>query len=163
LPFTHVALLSIDSLIAGCALAPLLPRASQRLAAAAMFGAADAAASTLGALVSPPLQGVLDPAAAFPALYAVYLAVAIGVAGAATARSRPWLIVAALAVALSLDNLVSPPATHAPAVLVGAASAAAVLLGLAAGARVLRGLPDGRRGAWLVAGVAASACVAVLG
>lgn len=167
---THAALLSLDSLVAGFALAPLLSSASRRLAAAGLFGAADAAASSLGALVALPLHGVLGAAPGLAALYAVYLAVAIGLAGRGLdAAEKPglpaWAILGALAAALSLDNLASPVGAHAaPAVAVlGAGSAAAMLLGLAAGARVLRGLPDRPRSAWLGAGVATTACLAVLG
>src|SRR4051794_7629984 len=149
----HVAFLSLDSLIAGLAVAPLLTSASSRLAGAALFGVADAAASSLGALVSLPLAGAFAPA-----LYAVYITIATTLAARG---SRPYGAVAALAAALSVDNLVPPAA--APAGIQGAASAAAMLVGLAIGARVVRGLPERQRTAWLLAGVAATACVAVLG
>jgi hypothetical protein len=169
MPLSHVPLLSLDSLIAGCALAPLLPRASGRLAAAGLFGAADAAGSALGALVSLPFHGVLGAAPGLAALYALYLAAATCLAGRGLeAAEKPgpsaWVILGALAAALSLDNVASPVAAHAaPAVAVlGVSSAALMLLGLAVGARVLRGLPDRSRSAWLAAGVATTACLAVL-
>ena len=168
--FTHGALLSLDSLIAGLALAPLLPNASRRLAAAGLFGAADAAASALGTLFALPLQGVLGAVPGLAGLYAVYVALATSLAGrgmgtAEKPRPPAFLVVGALAAALSLDNLVSPgAAAGAPGIAVlGATSAASMLLGLAVGARVLRGLPDRSRSAWLAAGVAITACVAVLG
>jgi hypothetical protein len=170
MPFTHVPLLGLDSLIAGCALAPLLPSASRRMAAAGLFGVADAAASSLGALVSLPLHGLLGAAPSLPALYAVYVAAAAGLAGrgleAAERPGRPaWVVLGALAAALSVDNFVSPVAGHAASAVavLGASSAALTLLGLAVGARALRGLPDSTRPAWLAAGVATTACLAVLG
>lgn len=164
----HVALLSLDSLVAGCALAPLLPTASRRLAAAGLFGTADAVASSLGALIVLPLGPVLAAAPALPALYAVYLALVTGLAGRGLLEKREGRalpILGALAAALSLDNALSPAVAHSPldVAALGAGSAAAMLLGAAVGVRLLGLLPEDRRGAWLAAGVAASACLAVVG
>jgi hypothetical protein len=156
---TLAALLGIDSLLAGFALAPLLRTARGRLAAAALFGAADAAAS----LVALQHRGLLDAAPAMPALYGVYLLVVGGLA--LGVRQLPPLAVAAgLAVALSVDNLVSSAAAHDPWVAagLGGSSAALLLLGVGIGGRVSSGLPGGRRTAWIGAGLALVACAAVV-
>ena len=115
------AALSVDSLVAGAAVAPLLRRGSHRLAAAAFFGAADGAASLLGAAIAAPLQGLLVMAPAMPALYGVYLIAVSNLAGrglralgarrGGAAGHLPALaVLGALAVALSLDNLVTSAA-----------------------------------------------------
>lgn len=174
--FLHIVLLSLDSLVAGCALAPLLTRASQRVAAAVLVGAADAAASMLGALISLSPHGLPVAAPAVLALYGVYLISVTGLAGrglrAAEEQGQPlrarssfvptWVVLGALAAALSLDNLLSPGA--APAVVaLGACSAGVMLAGLVAGGRVSRDWSDTGRRAWLGAGLVAVACLAVVG
>jgi hypothetical protein len=174
---THALSLSVDSLVGGAAVAPLVPRASYRLAAAVLFGAADAAASFLGALIAIPLHGLLVVTPAMIALYGAYLVAVstlaarglagIGAVGSATrvrARQLPALLIpGALAVALSIDNLVSAAAgQEASLATAGCSSAALALLGLTAGSRLLRGLPNGRRTAWVGVGLLITACAGVL-
>jgi putative Mn2+ efflux pump MntP len=173
---THALSLSVDSLVGGVAVAPLVRRASYRLAAAAVFGVADAAASLLGGLVATPLHGLLVVTPAMIAVYGAYLlavsalaarGLAVGApVGLATLafprRLPPFLILGALAVALSIDNLVSAAAGQQAAVgTVGCASAALALLGLTAGSRLHR-LTDTRRMAWVGVGLLITACAGVL-
>ena len=173
----HTVVLSTDSLVAGCALAPLLSRTSHRLAAAVLVGAADAAASLVGSLVSLTPGGLPIAAPAVLAIYGVYLIVVTRLAGrglraanepggqttpARSAHLPTWMVLGALAAALSVDNLLAPGA--APAVIAaGVFSAALLLTGLAAGARISRGWSSPARGAWLGAGLVAVACLGVLG
>lgn len=174
---THALSLSVDSLVGGAAVAPLVSRASYRVAAAALFGAADAAASLVGGLVAMPLHGLLVVTPAMIALYGAYLVGvstlaarglagigAVGSAARACPRQLPTLLIlGALAVALSIDNLVSAAAgQEASVATVGCTSAALALLGLTAGSRLLRGLPDGRRTAWVGVGLLITACAGVL-
>lgn len=158
-------LLSLDSFVAGCAIAPLLGRASHRMAAAAMFGAADATATSLGALLVLPLHGALSAAPGVLALYGAYLlAVSTLARRELQAVRAPALgVAAALAVALAVDNLLAPAAAHpAWALATGGASAALLLLGFAAGARLSERLPARRRTAWIGAGLILTACSAVV-
>jgi putative Mn2+ efflux pump MntP len=171
----HMVLLSLDSLVAGCALAPLLSRASHRLAAAVLVGSADAAASMLGSLIVVPLGGLPIAASAVIALYGIYLICVTSLAGrglrvasqlgrSSRAHSAPvptWVVLVALAVALSIDNLLS--AGDAPEFLpVAACSGGLMLVGVAAGGRISRGWSYRARSAWLGAGLVATACLAVL-
>jgi hypothetical protein len=149
----HAGSLSLDSLVAGLALAPLLPRASERVAASVLFGAADGLASLVATLVG---THVVVPAA----LYGAYVlaVVAAGTAFAASSRRRSVLaVVATVAVAFSLDNLLSPTAP-APA---GVASFALALLGLVVGARLAGRLQSRLRIAWIGAGLLAAAYLSV--
>ena len=172
---TNALLLSFDSLVAGIAVAPLVRSAPCRLVAAVLFGVADGAASLLGALVAVPLHGLLVVAPVMPALYGVYLAAASSLAARGLratdeARSRVGpgrpatpAILGALAVALSVDNLVSSAAADgASVVAVGCASAALMLVGLTVGGRAFAALAGGRRGAWVGVGLMIAACSAVL-
>lgn len=164
--FMHTVVLSLDSLVGGCALAPLLSRTSQRLVAAGLIGVADAAASLVGSLVSLTPGGLPITAPAALALYGLYLVVVTSLAGrglrARSALLPPWMVLGALAAALCVDNLLAPGA--APAVVAaGAVSAGLLLAGLAAGARISRDWSPTARGAWLGAGLVAVACLGVLG
>jgi hypothetical protein len=173
MPLTD-ALLSADSLVAGLAVAPLLHSRSQRLAAAVLFGCADGAASLAGASLAVALPAA---APAVVALYGAYLVAVSALAGrglravcdrtlarcAGSGRVRALGVLGALAVALSVDNLVSSAAAQgASIVAMGCTSAALTLVGLTVGGRVLRGLPDRRRTGWVGAGVIATAVMAVL-
>lgn len=177
MPLTHAISLSFDSLVAGAAVAPLVRRPSYRLAAAALFGAADATATLLGTLIAVPLHGLLVIGPALPGLYGLYLVAASRLArrslppgddpgrpARAGPRHMPTLaVLATLAVALSIDNLVSAAAGQgASPAAAGSTSAVLALLGLAAGSRLLRGLPDRRRTGWIGAGLLVTACAAVL-
>ena len=158
-------LLGLDSLVAGLVVAPLLRRSSYRLATAALFGAADAAASLLGTLIAVPLHGLHVVAPVVPALYGLYLLVGVVLAGRslesakAMGRASTLPVLCALAVALSVDNLVA--GTGASAVAAGYSSAALMLLGLAVGGRVFDVLCGTRLTAWTGAGLVAIACLAV--
>jgi hypothetical protein len=151
MPLLHAGSLSLDSLVAGLALAPLLPRGAERVAASVLFGAADGFASLLATLIGAHLMvapGVL-------ALYGAYVFTAVVVASvfAAPGRRRSlWAILVILAVALSVDNLLSPAAP----VPSGIASFALALIGLAAGARVAGGLRSRMRVAWIGVGLVAA-------
>jgi hypothetical protein len=176
MPLTDAAFLSIDSFVAGCAVAPLLCGASYRLAAAVLFGSADAAASFFGTLIAAAPHGLLVVAPGMPALYGVYLLAVSHLAGRglrATGPERPpsragsggmaWVILTSLAVALSVDNLVSgAPADGGWVAVAGCGSAAAMLLGLAVGGRVFHGLSATRRSGWIGVGLMITACSAVL-
>ncbi len=166
MPLTDAALLSFDSLVAGCAVAPLVSRTSHRLAAAAAFGAADAAASLAGALLLLSHHGLLAAAPALPALYGACLVAASLLARRELrAGRRPALtVIAVLAAALSVDNLAASAAAHDPAAAIGMglASGAFVLAGLTIGGRVLHRVPPARRTAWVGAGLATAACSAVV-
>jgi putative Mn2+ efflux pump MntP len=149
----HAGSLSLDSLVAGLALAPLLPRASERLGASVLFGVADGLASLVATLVG---THVVVPAA----LYGAYVLAVVVVATtfAASSRRRSVVaVVATVAVAFSLDNLLSPTAP-APA---GVASFTLALLGLAVGARLAGGLRNRVRIAWIGAGLLAAAYLSV--
>ncbi len=176
MPLTD-ALLSADSLLAGLAVAPLLHSWSHRLAAAVLFGCADGVASLVGASLAISIPGALVAAPAVVALYGAYLIAASALAGRglracsdrgparrAGSGQLPALgVLGALAVALSVDNLVSSAAAHgASIVAMGCGSAALTLLGLTVGGRALRGLPDRRRTGWVGAGAIATALMAVL-
>lgn len=158
-------LLGLDSLVAGLVVAPLLRSSSYRLATAALFGAADAAASLLGMLIAVPLHGLHVVAPGVPVLYGLYLLVGAVLAGRslesakAVGRASTLPVFGALAIALSVDNLVAGPG--ASVVAAGCSSAALMLLGLAVGGRVFDGLPGPRVGAWTGAGLVAMACLAV--
>ena len=173
----NAVLLSVDSLIAAVAVAPLLSRASHRVAAVALFGVADGAASFLGTLIAVPLRGLLVAAPAAVALYGVYLIAVTILAGRGlktasdagpTDRVRsghlPTLaILGALAAAMSVDNLVSGAAEGGASVAVlGCTSAALMLLGLWVGGRISHGFSAGRRGAWVGAGLMLTACLALV-
>jgi predicted lysophospholipase L1 biosynthesis ABC-type transport system permease subunit len=150
----HAGSLSLDSLVAGLALAPLLPRASERVTASVLFGAADGLASLVATLVG---THVVVPAA----LYGAYVfAVVVGATTfvASSRRRSVWPVVATVAVAFSVDNLFSPTAP-APA---GAASFALALLGLAVGVRLTGSLRNRLRIAWIGAGLIAAACLSVV-
>lgn len=172
MPLTDALSLSIDSLIVGAALAPLVCTASSRLAAAALFGAADAFASLLGTVIVVPLQGLLVAAPALPALYGAYLVAVAILAGrglrATSGTGTPWnlpalAVLSVVAVALSVDNLVAPAAASGAAVVaMGATSAALVLVGFALGEPVFRGLSATRRVGWIGVGLVVTACSAVL-
>lgn len=172
--FLHTVVLSVDSLAAGCALAPLLPRTSQRLAAAALVGTADAAASLLGSLISPAPTGLSVAAPAALALYGISLIAVTSVAGGGRRAANPpgascarvaggptGIVLVALAAALSVDNLLSP-GVAANVVAVAACSGGLMLAGLAAGGRLRRGRSSGSPSAWLGAGLVATAWLAVL-
>jgi hypothetical protein len=60
----HAGSLRLDSLVAGLGLAPLLPRASERVVASVLFGAADGLASLIATLVDP--HGPDEPATPAP-------------------------------------------------------------------------------------------------
>lgn len=159
------ALLALDSLVAGLLAAPLLRRRSSRVTAALLFGAADATASLLGAVIAAPPHGLLLVAPGVPAVYGLYL-VAVSVLAArglriasAPGRATALPALGALAVALSVDNLVA--GGGASVVAAGIGSAALMLLGLTVGGRVIDGLPDTRRGVWAGAGLVVMACLAV--
>jgi predicted lysophospholipase L1 biosynthesis ABC-type transport system permease subunit len=149
----HAGSLSLDSLVAGLALAPLLSRASERIAASVLFGAADGLASLVATLVG---THVVVPAALYGAY--VFAVVVTATAFAASSRRRSvWTVVATVAVAFSVDNLLSPTAP-APA---GVASFALALLGLVVGARLAGGLQRRLRIAWIGAGLLAAAYLSV--
>src|SRR4051794_9828048 len=147
MPLTDAAL-SVDSLVVGAAVAPLMRSGSHRLAAAALFGTADAVATSIGRLIVAPLQGMVVVAALMPALYGVYLLAVSGLAArglrVATAAESPsgaarrhvpaLAVLGASAVALSVDNLVAAATAHEASVAaIGCASALAALLGLTIG------------------------------
>lgn len=175
IPVTHTLVLSLDSLVAGCALAPLLASASHRLAAAILVGSADAAASLLGSLIWLPRHGLVAAAPVMTALYGAYLIVATSLAGCGLraasedgrsplprARHLPtWMILGALAAALSVDNLLSPGGAQAVGAD-GLISGALMLCGLCAGARISRCWSCSVRSAWLGAGLVAATSLAVL-
>jgi putative Mn2+ efflux pump MntP len=148
----HAGALSLDSLVAGLALAPLLARASERVAAAVMFGAADGLASLVATLVG---THVVVPAA----LYGAYVVAVVGVASAFAASSarRSMWVMATVAIAFSIDNLFSPTAP----VPAGVASFALALLGFAVGARLAGGLRNRLRVAWIGTGLLVAACLSV--
>jgi putative Mn2+ efflux pump MntP len=168
------ALLSADSLVAGLAVAPLLHRWSYRLAAAVLLGCADGAASFAGASIAISAPGPLVAAPAVVALYGAYLIAVSALAGrglqalhdrgpatrAGAGKLAALGVLGALAVALSVDNLVA--SAGASVVAMGCASAALTLVGLSVGGRVLRGMTDRRRTGWVGAGVIATALMAVL-
>ena len=158
------ALLSLDSFLAGCAVAPLLARTSHRLAAAGLFGGADAVASALALTWLPP-QGLLLAAPIMVAAYGAYLLAATALAGRGlrAGHAPGWLVLGALAVALSLDNLLSAAPDPVAVAAAGSASAALLLLGLIAGARLARRVDVAPRQRWLGAGLATTALLAVLG
>ncbi len=151
MPFFHAGWLSLDSLVAGLALASLLPRAPERVAASVLFGLADGLAS-LYATLSGTHLAVLAGMAVLYCAYALTVVVAASAFAASSRRWSAWAVVATVAVALSLDNLLSP-AAPAPA---GVASAVLALLGLAVGARLARGLGSRARVAWVAAGLLAA-------
>ena len=171
---TNALVLSFDSLVAGVALAPLLPKASHRLAAVVLFGVTDAAASLAGASIAISPRGLLVVAPGLLALYGVYLVAATTLASHGLRRAKdpgrptrvrsPQLprlaIVGALAVALSIDNLLS--AVSGPVVLMGAMSAALMVLGLAVGGRLVRCEGDRPRAAWVGIGLTITACLALV-
>jgi hypothetical protein len=149
----HAGSLSLDSLVAGLALAPLLPRASERVAASVLFGAADGLASLVATLVG---THVMVPAA----LYGAYVFAVVVVATTFVASSRRrsvWAVVVTVAVAFSVDNLLSPTAP----VPAGVASFTLALFGLVVGARLAGGLRNHLRIAWIGAGLLAAAYLSV--
>lgn len=147
MPLLHAGSLSLDSLVAGFALAPLLSRASEWLAASVLFGAADGLASLVGTHV------VVAPG--MVALYGAYVFAVVVVAtmfAVSGDRRSLWAVIVAVAVALSVDNLLSPTAP-APA---GVASVVLALLGFVVGARLAAGLRSRLRIAWIGAGLLAA-------
>lgn len=167
---THAALLSCDSLVAGCAFGPLLAFASPRLAAAAMFGLADGAGSALGGLLAPIWHGLLAGVPVLPAVYPLYLVVVIGLARRRLAIAGParegWgalPCIGVVAAAFAVDNLFAGrPGNAASAPVMAAMSAALAFLGLTASGRIASGWPYRSRRVWLDAGLAIAVCVAVL-
>ncbi len=154
----HAGSLSLDSLVAGLALAPLLPRASEWVAASALLGAADGFASLLATLDGTHV--VVAPG--MVALYGAYVLAVVVVASmfAASGRRRSlWAVVAMVALALSLDNLLSPTAP-APAAL---ASAVLALLGFAVGARLAGSMRSRWRIVWIGAGLLAAVYLSLAG
>lgn len=145
----HAGSLSLDSLVAGLAFAPLLPRASERVAASVLFGAADGLASLLATLVG---THVVVPAAFYGAY--VFGVVVVAITFVASSRRRSaWAVVATVAVAFSVDNLLSPTAP----VPAGVASLTLALFGFVVGARLAGGLRNRVRIAWIGAGLLAAA------
>lgn len=167
---THAALLSCDSLVAGCAFGPLLTGVSQRLAGAVVFGLADGGGSVLGGLLATARHGLLAGVPALPAVYAVYLVIVIGLARRRLQVAGParegWgvpAIVGLVAAALAVDNLVSAtPGAAASVPAMAAMSASLALLGLTAGGWIASGWPDRPRRIWLDAGLALAVCLALL-
>lgn len=147
----HAGSLSLDSLVAGLALAPLLPRASEWVTASVLLGAADGFASLLATLIGAHV--VVAPAVIV--LYGAYVLTVVMAASmfAASGRRRSlWAVLVMVAVALSLDNLLSP-AAPVPA---GVASFALALLGFAIGALLASRLRSYRRVAWIAVGLLAA-------
>jgi putative Mn2+ efflux pump MntP len=147
----HAGSLSLDSLVAGLALAPLLPRALEWVAASVLFGAADGFASLVATLIGAHV--VVAPGVV--ALYGAYVFAVVVVASmfAASGRRRSlWAVLVMVAVALSVDNLLSPTAP----VPAGVASFVLALLGLTVGARIAGGLRSRMRITWIGVGLFAA-------
>ncbi len=165
LDFASAGLLSVDSLIASAALAPVLARSPRRWRFAAMFGICDALAYVVGGMLpqAAGLDGVVG--IGIPLLVVAYACYCLAAASWAAVRADARIALA-LPALMSADNLVAG-AQHATAggdllvqaALLGLVSAIWSCGGLVVGG--LRRLDDTRR-AHAIAGCALLPCAALL-
>lgn len=157
--------LGADSLLVGLAVAPALAGRARRLLLAAGCGVADGVASVMGAHLTVPASGWLtEVPVVLLAAYGVYLLGVSIVVRSGTTYAASGLVVAALPVALSFDNLVYPASSTGPALwMLGVTSGLLMLLGLTIGARLAAGLSAVRRQSWLGLGLLVAAGIVAIG